>query len=202
MFQRIKTWAPLAISLLALFAAFGGVGWAASLIGGKEIAKNSIPLNRLTKAARRALAGKRGPQGAQGIQGLTGQPGPPGPFVGTIPSGKTLVGIYGLRYHATGGGEDYMTAISFGFNLASAPTPYFIPVSSTPPAQCPGTVLNPQATPGSLCVYEGSGTNHSAPFFTDAIFGTGASPFGTNVVMDSTGAGVGGSSGSWAATSP
>ena len=43
MTKGIRTWAPLAVSLLALFIALGGVSWAQALISGKQIKKNSIP---------------------------------------------------------------------------------------------------------------------------------------------------------------
>ena len=55
MFKGVKAWAPLAISMIALFAALGGVGWAAGLISGNTIKPNSIPLNRLTKATSASM---------------------------------------------------------------------------------------------------------------------------------------------------
>jgi hypothetical protein len=73
-----RTWAPLVISTLALFAALGGVGWARTLINGGTIEKNSIPVNRLTKSAQRALAGKRGPIGPIGHAGPKGSTGASG----------------------------------------------------------------------------------------------------------------------------
>ena len=193
---------PLAISLIALFAALGGVGWASSLISGKTIKKNSIPLNRLSKSARNSLAGKQGQIGPQGPPGSPGPIGPQGQFAEVVPSGKTLVGAYAERYQATGSGQAHLTAISFGFKFSSAPSAHFIALGTTPPAECPGNGLNPQAAPGNLCVYETSMTNRSAPFITDVNFGAGASPFGADVGMESVAAGQGGSSGSWAATAP
>lgn len=190
-----RTWAPLAISLFALFAAVGGVGWAGSLISGKKIKKNSIPLNRLTKSARRSLAGKQGPIGPRGLQGS------PGPFVDVVPSGKTLVGAYAVRYQAAAGDENHVGAISFGFKFSPAPTPHFIMQGSVPPPECPGNGLNPQATPGNLCIYETAQSNRNTPIVFDVNYDPGVvSPFGAIVFVASTGAGQGQTVGSWAAT--
>ena len=80
-----------AIAVLALFVALGGTSLAAaSYINGKHIKPHSIPQNRLTAAALKALHGARGatgaqgpqglqgPQGVQGVQGVQGTPGAPG----------------------------------------------------------------------------------------------------------------------------
>ena len=209
MFKGVKAWAPLAISAIALFAALGGVGWAAGLISGKTIKPNSIPLNRLTKSARSSLAGRQGPAGPAGPQGLKGDRGekgdvgPQGPFVEVVPSGKTLVGTYAARINATAANQDVIAPISFGFRFSSAPTPHFVALGTTPPAQCPGNGLNPQATPGNLCIYETSETNRFSPAVVDVNFdGNSSSPFGASVLTESLAAGVSGTSGSWAATAP
>ena len=78
MFKGGTAWAPLAISVIALFAALGGVGWAAGLISGKTIKPGSIPLNRLTKSARSSLTGRQGPAGPTGPQGPRGDRGEKG----------------------------------------------------------------------------------------------------------------------------
>ncbi len=209
MFKGVKAWAPLAISVIALFAALGGVGWAAGLISGKTIKPNSIPLDRLTKAARKSLAGRTGPagpigpQGAKGERGETGDVGPEGPFVEVVPSGKTLVGTYAARIHATAADQEAIAPISFDFRFSSAPTPHFVALGTTPPVQCPGNGLNPQAVPGSLCIYETSETNRLSPVVFDVNFDPNvSSPFGAIVFTESVAAGVSTTSGSWAATAP
>ena len=52
--------------------------------------------------------------------------------------------------------------MSFGFRLPSAPTVHYIPAGTPAPADCPGTVANPQANAGHLCVFEASATNATA----------------------------------------
>ena len=209
MFKGVKAWAPLAISAIALFASLGGVGWAAGLISGNTIKPNSIPLDRLTKAARKSLAGRTGPagpigpQGAKGDRGEKGDVGPEGAFVEVVPSGKTLVGTYAARVHATAANQEAIAPISFGFRFSSGPTPHFVALGTTPPVQCPGNGLNPQAVPGNLCIYETSETNRLSPVVFDVNFDPNvSSPFGALVFTESVAAGVSTTSGSWAATAP
>ena len=143
------------IALLALFLALGGTSFAAAtLINGSQIKKHTIAKNRLTNKAIKQLKGNRGPrgaQGAQGIQGIQGVQGPAGPFPDPLQPGKTLRGNYMTA------GDNHGTnhsAVSFGFRLSAAPTVNYITVGSPPPAACPGSVTDPQAAPGNLCVYE------------------------------------------------
>jgi hypothetical protein len=68
----------MVVSLLALFFALGGVGYAKSvvhLISGSTIKKGSIQVDRLSGKARAALKGNKGPQGLSGPQGIQGIPG-------------------------------------------------------------------------------------------------------------------------------
>ena len=65
-----------AIAVLALFVALGGSSLAAAgFIKGTHIKPHSIPKNRLTDSAIKALHGARGPRGAQGLQGVQGVQG-------------------------------------------------------------------------------------------------------------------------------
>ena len=80
----------LGIACVALFAAVGGPGYAASKISGSKIKKNSISANRLTAAARASLKGNIGPQGVPGAQGPQG------------PSGTTAPGSVGSNEVADG----------------------------------------------------------------------------------------------------
>ena len=82
--RRVRTPSPaLVISVLALFVALGGTSLAAAgFINGKHIKPHSIPTDRLTNGAIKALRGAqglRGPQGTQGLQGLKGATGDIGP---------------------------------------------------------------------------------------------------------------------------
>jgi hypothetical protein len=149
------------IALLALFLALGGTSFAAaSLINGRQIKPHTIAKNRLTNAAIRQLKGNRGPQGPQGTQGgqgAQGVQGPPGPITGDLPAGVSLRGNY--MDAGNNGGSTNHSAVSFGLRLSAAPTVNYITAGGTPPAVCPGTLTDPQAAPGNLCVYEAQATN-------------------------------------------
>jgi len=74
------------ISLLALFVALGGTGYAAARINGKNIKSNTISGKKLKnrtlstrKLSRRAIRSLRGQTGASGADGAPGVRGAPGP---------------------------------------------------------------------------------------------------------------------------
>jgi hypothetical protein len=74
----------MVVSLIALFFALGGVGYAKKvvhLINGSTITKGSIQVDRLSSRARAALTGSRGLQGAQGLR-RSGTEGRHGAFHG------------------------------------------------------------------------------------------------------------------------
>lgn len=201
------------IALLALFLALGGTSFAAaSLINGKSIKPHTIAKNRLTNTAIKQLKGNRGSAGAQGARGATGAQGvqgvqgPPGPFPGTLPPGKTVRGEYEIDYTITGATAAGGDNISFGFTFASAPTPHVILLGDPTPAGCAGgSVTNPQADPGNLCVYESSMNDRSTLSVFQESTGTSGltDPWGAGVFMFSTAAsGTAYSAGTWAATSP
>jgi hypothetical protein len=148
-----------AIAMLALFLALGGTSFAAaSLINGASIKAHTIAKSKLTNKAIKQLKGNRGrtgpagPAGAQGSQGVQGVQGVPGPITGDLPAGVTLRGNYMVA--GNNGGSAIHSAVSYGLRLSAAPTVNYITAGGTPPAACPGTVANPQAAPGNLCVYE------------------------------------------------
>ena len=76
---------------------------------------------------------------------------------GTLSSGKTLTGVWvagsGPNIEFTG------TQISFQKQLAAAPQVEILRIGTTPTANCPGTVSDPTASPGYLCIYEGGSNN-------------------------------------------
>jgi len=154
--------------------------------------------------------GPPGEQGIQGIQGVQGVAGPPGPFVTTLPSGQTLRGTFGLYGHGNtdNGLEAASGDISFAFPLASAPTPIVIQFGDTPPASCPGTASEPEASPGFLCIYENRAQNQRAGNYpTVSAPGSGFSPsasrFGATLIVQGQAAGTDWfywSEGTWAVT--
>jgi hypothetical protein len=218
------------IALLALFVALGGSSYAAfqlprNSVGGKQLKRNAVTspkvkpgsllLSDFRSSQRsrlrgpegpRGAEGPRGPEGPRGLQGVQGLTGPPGPFPdGDIPSGKTIRGQYAIGVPSPTN-NFITTAISFGFQLASAPTPHIIPAGSAPPDECPGTSTNPQAAQGHLCVYERQFGSRANLQIFDPASGTedSASRWGAAVAF----AGTAGpdpntySYGSWAVTSP
>ena len=221
-------------STLALVVALGGTGaYAANTIGSKDIrngqVKNAdLARNAVTgaKVRNRTLTGsdfKTGelPKGAKGDTGASGAQGPAGPSLpGTLPSGQTLQGAYAFSgyYRGTSPPDQYDTGpadgvITFQIPLATAPTLVLIPRKQSsnapgdPPAQCPGTIGDPQALRGYLCVYEsGIANNNGLEAFstfngaqnTATRFGVGLNidgPFDTNAVHRT-------SKGTWAVTAP
>jgi hypothetical protein len=84
------------MSVIAVFIAFGGVGYAASKlpknsVGPKQIRNGAVNEQKLSASAKAAL------QGAKGDQGPAGPPGPRGPgatsFTLTLAQGTTLAVI-------------------------------------------------------------------------------------------------------------
>jgi hypothetical protein len=121
----------------------------------------------------------------------------------------TLKGDWGIRVSNSIAGEFVQTAISFGLTLPSAPTAHYIPTGGPTPAGCEGSVANPGADPGNLCVFEAATTNISAAVTFDEATGTDgqADPWGAGI----RGTATNGSSGTpadtrirgdWAVTAP
>jgi hypothetical protein len=121
-----------------------------------------------------------------------------------LPAGATMRGTYMLADNAGAGGQNSADGHSFLQQLASAPTPHFIPVGGSAPAECPGTVALPRAQPGHLCVYEAARVNVLQVTIvdpTDNIAGQ-ASRWGFFLEVRSNAAGFYFSNGTWAATAP
>jgi len=78
------------------------------------------------------------------------------PLLGTLKSGQTLRGVFGLGATAVGGGETTRGAVSFQFPLLNAPAVTVLEPGQTS-ANCAGlgggNAQTPQATGGNLCVY-------------------------------------------------
>jgi hypothetical protein len=146
-----------------------------------------------------------GPQGPQGAQGTPGAQGPEGPFPGgDMPVGKTIRGNWAISGYTTAG--NYMIdEISFGFRMPSGLTARYINAGAPAPAQCPGTLANPQAVAGNLCVWEAFATNATTrgvfgPHTSSGLFNAVA-PHGAGVYALATATAHVQAHGSWAATS-
>jgi hypothetical protein len=151
-------------------------------------------------------AGAKGDAGTAGARGDTGPTGPAGPFVDTLPSGKTLKGNFAVSgFRTATAGTDYATgAISFGIPLSAAPAPSVIPSGGTPTASCPGSLADPQALAGRLCLYEGPNTNRSVLGVGDPVTDSGgaANKFGVRINLFAAAEGLFHTSGTWAVTAP
>ena len=117
---------------------------------------------------------------------------------GTLASGKTEAGVWGVDGYAGGAGRLVgASAQSFAFPLAAAPRAHY--VRSPPTAACPGTPARPSARPGNLCVYlTGSERVGTVTIYRETDTRKGASRIGFNVVLTSGGKGAVYSFGSWA----
>jgi len=172
-------------STLALVVALGGTGaYAANTIGSKDIrngqVKNAdLARNAVTgaKVRNRTLTGsdfKTGelPKGAKGDTGDAGAAGPQGPggpsLPDVLPSGQTLRGAYAFSGYYGGSAPPYSKydkgpadgQISFQIPLASGPLVELSQKGAGPTTHCPGSITNPQANPGYLCVYESAIANN------------------------------------------
>ena len=194
-----------AIALTALVFAFTGTGLAAShyvVTSTKQIKPSVL----------RKLHGKRGPSGHQGLQGKEGiagkqgatgpegKQGPAGPFPATLPAGHTLTGVYNAEGFETSTEKPSFAgdSISFLYPLATAPESAYLEVGQTT-SNCPGSVGEPKAAAGWLCVYEGESKHLKSVLLAES-----PAPyrrFGSFISVESE-PGVGGffSTGSWAVT--
>ena len=114
-------------------------------------------------------AGAAGTNGTDGTNGATGATGPPGPYVKTLPSKATETGTWNV---SVGSGSNPVSgAISFTIPVAKAlgaTEVHYVNETGTeevafnkntgfkqvPTGSCPGTIAEPAATPGNLCVYQ------------------------------------------------
>jgi hypothetical protein len=122
-----------------------------SLVYG-DFASGQIP------AGPQGAKGELGEKGSRGPKGEAGKRGEPGPLLETLPSGKTLRGVYNLEGHYIEGFRP-VKEISYQFPLESAPELHLLPLGDSPTTECPGSPKEPKALPGNLCVYELSNEN-------------------------------------------
>ena len=156
------------VATLALFLALSGGSYAAfklpkNSVGAKQLKKNSVTSVKVKggslltsdfkKSQRTKLVGPRG------AQGPVGPAGPAGPVTGDLPSKTTLRGVYNLDFVATATDQIEGGSISFPLRLPAKPTVQVIGIGGAPTANCAGSVANPQAAPGYLCVYKYLETN-------------------------------------------
>jgi hypothetical protein len=203
----------MTVALLALFFAMAGGAYAAKrylITSTKQISPTVMKAlkGNAGNAGATGASGPAGPQGPAGAQGSQGQagakgdPGPAGPMLDTLPSGKTLKGVFSIANYKSGSNYISGATVSYVFPLASAPTTNVIQLAGSATAQCPGSVTNPLATAGNLCVYVG---RDDAPNGLSVFAGpeVGGGKFGAQLFPSS----VAASSnyeidGTWAVTAP
>jgi hypothetical protein len=155
--------------------------------------------------------GPQGPQGPQGLQGPEGAEGPEGPegdpwtAGGTLPSGATLTGTWGIAPpHADGSAfEEFSFPIPLASAIGSGANTHFIEAGGTVPAGCTGgSVADPKANPGHVCVYTsfapaGTGTAQ----IVNVGFEQGVSKSGGVILFSELAEGAA-AIGTWAVTAP
>ena len=207
----------MVVACIALLIALGGTSYAAirlpkSSVGTKQLKKRAVNSAKVRDHSLLAADFKpdqlpRGPQGFKGDKGDKGDPGAPGPFPdGDLPAGKTLRGNWIAGGTAGAGGEQAYATITFGFRLASAPTAHLLDPGVSSPPDCPGTLMNPEAAQGHLCIYTFSNINVATRVTCDPPTNLcGASQtnrYGTVIRATSSGSGAYYTWGTWAVTSP
>jgi hypothetical protein len=112
-------------------------------------------------------AGVKGDTGAKGDPGTPGEPGKDGsPWTadGTLPSGKTLTGQWSIGGYAPTAHDTFRTSVSYVLPLAEAPTTHYVRPGAILPAGCLGSVEEPGAEPGNLCVFAQQESNSLQEF--------------------------------------
>ncbi len=112
--------------------------------------------------------------------------------------------VYRGTYSATGdtsaANRPVTDNINWGATFSAAPTVHYMKAGDPMAAGCSGTVANPNASPGHLCIFEATAVNAGTRDVDNANgFHPFASPFGANILVYSVAAGSVFAYGSWAA---
>lgn len=128
-------------------------------------------------------------------------------YEANVPRAKTLTGTWEASVIATGSDDFAEDAISFALPLSQPPTVKVVPTNGPLPAGCSGTLTDPDAAPGNLCIFVGWNTNTDTPGNIGGTYkaetgGAGATRNGTVVFVNSAAAGLVETGGSYAVTAP
>jgi hypothetical protein len=165
--KRIKgklTYANVAATLSLFLVLSGGIAYAAThlpknSVGAKQLKRGAVTPAKLAISTRATLKGATGAVGGPGPAGPVGPQGAAAPAGGVLPTGVTLRGTFGTGSQGgTATSKVVTTGVSFGgYRLSVRPAVHLVSVSVAPkipaPPECPGSVANPEAAPGNLCVY-------------------------------------------------
>jgi hypothetical protein len=136
-----------------------------------------------------------------------GKEGSPWTAGGTLPSGSTETGTWGIRGTASASGEPKSTSISFTIPLAASinvSNTIIVKFGKTSP-ECSGNVAKPGAKSGHLCVFEGTslvapkGLEPFVVLHTDSTE-EGAGTTGGELIYLTTATGEVSAQGTWAVT--
>ena len=154
-----------------------------------------------TSVTSTEFSGKEGPCQEGGSEFTSAEPEPtyacngsPWTAGGTLPSGQTETGAWSIQTTDTAEGEFRFIPISFPIPLKHAletGKAKFVRAGAAAPEECPGSIENPEAHPGFLCIFE------SSPEGILAAIYKGARPTNLNyqAVLSSTGAEAPGTTG-------
>lgn len=123
---------------------------------------------------------------------------------GTLPGGSTERGAFNVEAQAPAGSAFWGNAYSFPFPLSGTVSATYMAPGASPTAACPGTVTDPEAAAGDLCLYAHAALNVSQVGIADPTTSAGgqASPYGFFVQIESSSAGLAYAFGTWAVTAP
>ena len=211
MVRERLTYANVAASL-ALFLTFGGVGYAATQLPSNSVGTSQLKPNAVTSSkvkngtllksdfksgqipsGKKGATGAPGPAGPVGPAGPTGAQGVPGPLARTVPSGVTIRGSWALFQYATVGSFLGASA-SYPVTLPAVPTGLLFVPTGTTVGHCAGSVNNPTADPGYVCVYRGYSAGVQLtpnPFLDNPENGSRSIPSVHGFIVEDTATGTG-----------
>jgi hypothetical protein len=154
-------------------------------------------LNSEGLPGRNGVNGSNGVNGGNGANGANGSNGATG-FTSTLPSGKTELGTWAADVLIEE--SVYYVPISFNIPLREPPEFTIVPKKSSSAPECPGTVGNPQAASGHLCIYVGELLGGTLFVFDPSQEGGGVNTYGTVLGVKSGAGSAALAYGTWAVT--
>jgi hypothetical protein len=202
-------------SVLKQLTGKAGAGGAVGAAGAPGPAGAQGPAGPGGAAGAKGEAGSKGENGKNGTNGKDGKEGSPWTAGGTLPSGKTETGAWIVQSTSEG---ILSTSISFPVPLGAAlgeANVFLIPPKEegkVHATECPGSVVEPKAAAGFLCVYTrkfGDEANGLEPFAlgpienpTEEVGTPGAAVSGATLFFSSTATPLQLAYGTWAVTAP
>ena len=147
-------------------------------------------------------AGQKGATGATGAAGPTGSAGPTGPegspwvAGGTLPKGQTETGTWAINQIHVTTGFIWLEPFSFPIRLKTGGSAFFINMKETNEKEgpqvtasgCTGSVAEPTAPEGKLCVYTGAEEENVGELSFIKVLATGPEGESTLNAFGTTGA--------------